>query len=286
MTYRTYATPTGYNLPKQAFPRFGYDVSANLWLPARMGKNAAVLAGPASFSGDFGALAVALGLNPVGYWRGDLGLSKTGSVVNTWANQITGGTAFGNILEGASTVGVGNTAAGVGLRPSVLSNGTTQYGKTVTVPQPLAAPATTPLAYYAVMRSPVLPGANAFYIGNSFSFAVLQLNGTTNIEQYNGTGQATTLVTNNWGRLAAAFSGSASDFMQWGVNKQTGASSGNGVGSNNPLGIHASYDGTLPGNFDSALILALHATPAALAAAMPALDAAVDIWFGAGNVLH
>ena len=218
----------------------------------------------------------------VGYYRSDLGLSTTGSVVNTWANQSTSANKFGNCVEGSAGVGIGSVTAGVGGKAGVASNATTQYGKITTVPSPLVAPATTPLNMYIVARSTALPSANSILVGNSgFNFTIVQLPSSLTVEMYNGAAQATALVTNAWARARASFTGTTSDEIKWGsAAAVTGTSCLNNPSGTLSMGVFAAENGGNVSPWEIALLLLSTASAASFKAAAPTLDAAVTAFYG------
>ncbi len=260
------------------------------FLPSRLGRRGSTRVASGGFNGNFGALldSLAGAGTTVGYYRGDLGLTLTGAIVNAWANQIVGASAFGPVLEGGAGVGLGSTTAGVGGRAAIASNGSTRYGRITTVPQPLLVPAVSPLNYLAVMRSLVAtPGAHAFLLGVSFNFTWFQPSGTNNIAQFNGTAQQTTAQTiNTWGRGVAGFSGTTSDAVKWGAGATvSGVNSGNNGGGIAPIGVFASFDGSLPGTWECALLMFSRAPIASFLAALPGMDAAITSYYGGSVVV-
>lgn len=242
--------------------------------------------GSSAFDGNFGALLDSLcgAGTTVGYWRGDLGVHLTGSIANQWDNQISGGSAFGPVIERTAGVGIASVSAGVGGKVSLVSNGTTQGGAIVTIPYPLGAPATTQLHYYIVAKSAVgTPGTDGFLIGSSYGYSLYKLNGSANtLRSFNGAVQDATMVSGSWGRIRKSWTGSGSDILKWGSGADVVGSTGNSGGSVNPLSVFDNGGGAFGSIWDCALILMSRATLSNFTAAMSALDTAVTDYFGAG----
>ena len=212
-------------------------------------------------STNFGALMPSC----IGYWRGDLGLHTTGSIVNTWDNQVAGA---GNITEHSAGVGIANVGTGVGGKPSLAPNGTTQAGDYTLA---LVAPATTNFHVYAVYTIPNA-GANQVLVSDS-SLDLLVFAAPSSgalLQGYDGSFLSCAESYNTWARGRVSFTGSASDVIKWGsATPVTGASMGNAASSGTR---HLFYDGSTNWmHGELALLLFSSASLATFLAALPAL---------------
>lgn len=243
-----------------------------------------------TFNGDFGAYldTLAGAGTTVGYYRGDLGLSLTGSVVNTWANQIPAGAGvFGNAVEFTGGVGLGTVSTGVGGHAGVAGGASSRSGLIATSPNPLVAPATTPLHVYAVVNIPVgTPGTDQILTTyNSGAYGIYKLNGSPNTLRTNcGSVQDAAIVSGSWSRLRKSFTGSASDILKVGAGANVVGSTGNTAGTGTSIGLFAYQNGAQPSPWDVVLLMFSRATLANFSAAVPLMDAVVTSYFG-GTVL-
>jgi hypothetical protein len=249
-----------------------------LWLGTKAGPS-----GPAPFDGNFGAITPGVSL----YLRGDLGLSLTGAVVNQWANQAGAAT---NMVEKTAAAGCGNTGTGVGGRAAVVTNGLTQAG---TYTLACAAPGTTPTFYYLISKQSrtSLPGQPQRVLGFSSSNDLLLYQDATSdtLRQYGTSGfqDVGAPITHVWARTAVLFSGSVSDRIKWGNRALvTGVSCQVAVpGTTTHLFCHDVGSNTYNQGEFGLILNATGVTPANWTASLATLDAAVDSWFGAGNIL-
>lgn len=245
--------------------------------PGRLNRRRAT-AGTPPFNGNFGALVPGL----LQYIRSDLGLTKTGPVINKVASQGGSLGTAGDIVEGSVTVGVANATVGLNGIPGFSNNGTTQYGVyQFTSP----APATTPLFRYTVFRS-ANTAARQYMDANSVLTVVsFREASATDVEMYGGAAiQANAPVGGNvWGRTYCLFTGSTSDTIKWGSNTPaTGVNTGNTATGGAGRGIFAFENGTAISSTQEWLLHVQGAgvTPANLAAVVAALDAGVASLYG------
>lgn len=234
------------------------------------------------FGGDFGSITPSC----VGYWRGDLGLGLTSTTVNSWANQIAAGAGIaGNAIEVSSTVGMGITDAGIGGRAAISSNGTTHGGKYAYVGP---TPATTNFHIYCVYQA-ANKGSSQVITGTAANELLLwEPGGAGNVGIYDANQLNTTRTANTWARFRASFTGATSgtnDKVKWGSTAEASGFAGNGISTTTNRGIFSDEAGGQKLQGKIALMLLSTAAEATWVAALPALDAAVTSWFGAGNVL-
>jgi hypothetical protein len=233
-------------------------------------------AGP-TFDGNFGALMPGVAL----YLKSDLGVTKTGSTVNAWANQAG---AASNVAEGSAGVGLAAATGSLNGKQTLISNGTTHFGTFSGLG--FVAPATANWHVYAVARFLTNnPAGNHYLTGaNDFSIVITQLAGQNNCELYNGATVIQTTALNTWARFRISCTGSTSDVWRWGATQTTGASFGNQTPSS-ARGLFAAQNGTAKGTWEVALLLMGAAPLATMNAAMAALDAGVASDYGVGVAL-
>lgn len=280
MTYsNVYQSPPGYQVPPSPYSNNSYGDS---YAPALIGKTRGAL--PSGFNGNFGALLASLvGLSNVAtYRRADLGLTKTGAVVNRWANLL--GTSS-DAVEGGAGVGIGNVAVGPNGKPSIKPNGTTQYG-TYTLTGAVA-PATLNYHAYLVENS-IDSGVSQVLLGNSGNNGLIwQRASAGDLALYNNSN----LIENGrvagvWARSRASFTGSTAantDIAKWGNVAQTAGNAGNAA-ITPARGILGFQDGTDPSKSSLYLVLEWFGPVATASAAIPVLDKAVNSWLK-GTVL-
>jgi len=242
----------------------------------------------ATFSGDFaGIFSAGAGLTVDASWYGWAGLHSTGSVVNTWDNQV--GT-YGSIAEGSAGIGIGSTTT-VGGRVAVVANGTTQYGTVLDNPV-RPAPGTTNVHYYTIYRSlPTTPGGQAHLWGQSGFVQPLFQNASDQLSVYAASSLASTGATSNtWARCRASLTGATSgtaDKIKWGSAAEVGGFAGNNAGgAGNSHGLFATESGTNKGAFALALHIIVRGPIASFLTQAALADAQIDNWFGAGVIQH
>lgn len=238
------------------------------------------------FAGDFGALVPGC----VQYMRGDLGLGLTSTVVNSWANQVSGAGAASSMAEKTATVGIGSVGSGIGGRASVVTNGSSQAG---TYSRTRAAPGTTPTFMYLISKqsrtslggSPqrVLSeiGTNNFLLYQDAASDHLRQFGDTSFQQVGSD------ITHVWARTALLFVGSTADRIKWGnLAEVTGTKVQNAAGGSSSLSFcFDSTSGTYNQGEFGLILEGTGVNAGNYAATLAALDAAADSWFTTGNVL-
>lgn len=205
-------------------------------------------AGGGGSSGNFGAVFTAQGLTVLHYIRSDLGLTKTGSIINSWAAQ-TGPT----ITELTGAAGIGSAGTGLNSHPSIISNGSTQVG---TYTLALPAPGTTPTFIWFVARLLSAPNTpNILFTDSALAgYSVFVNNGTTNMYINDGSGAIgpVTMATNTWGcgEIVAANNG-ATDTIKFGAGAALNTGFQIGNNSSSTRGIFGSPSGgAVKGNFE------------------------------------
>ena len=230
------------------------------------------------FAGDFGALFNANGLTVDGYWRGDLGKSVTGSIVNSWANQLG---VMPSIVEGSAGVGVASVTTGPG-RAAMAANGSTQYGTFLDNPQ-RPAPGTTNVHYYVVYRTITTPAAQQHLIGSGGFVQPIYFASNDQPNMYAGTPVATvSAAVNTWARLRASFTGAVAgtaDKIKWGSAAEVGGFAGNNGGAANTHGLFATETGTAKVNAEIALLLMVRGPIANFLTQAALADTACGTWF-------
>jgi hypothetical protein len=215
-------------------------------------------------------------------WKSTSGVGQAANLVDTWTGMFAG-----HILSntgGAARPSYIATDATLGNKPTITGDGVAQYLRTTTYgpANPTVAPSLTliigkQVTYTSGRR--LLGGA-----ASSQSQYVVYQNGVSPaINQFNGAnGPSNTAWTlDTWKRLAAYFSGSASDFLDVGSTLGTPGSSGTGAGGG-AFTLFASGLITLFSNWTAAEVV--HVTRDLTAPERAAFDAYVTAEYGAGLV--
>lgn len=221
---------------------------------------------PSSFNGNFGGLFTGV----LQYLRSDLGLGKTGSIVNTWADQSGNGV---NVTEGIPTVGIGTVTTGLNSHAGIAGGTGGQYGNFIL---DFVAPGTTPIFFWGVIRL-ISTSAQGWLTGSQSAAAVIYNTGA-NATGYNTNSVAVAETVGAWGRIECAFTGSTSDYIKFG----SAITSGSTFGNIDPLpsrGLFATaVFGTNPGNYEVLTLVTLNNVPSL--AQLNAASAAAQTFYG------
>ncbi len=181
----------------------------------------------------------------VGWWRSDLGVNRTGSVVDSWTNQVAGGPAW-TATGTARPTYLANDGAFAG-RPSLAWEVTDdQMVTTLAAP----APGTTSRYYLLVAQNLGLAaGTGTLISGDGGTSHLILRNGAdaaSQLSMYSGTFQqgASNFPLSGAARtIQAGFTNSTADFLKIGASNTTGTSSGNGSAASMRLGAFSAGAG-------------------------------------------
>jgi hypothetical protein len=223
--------------------------------------------------------ATILGANLLVWLRSDLGVTESGGVVSTWADQSGNGH---NFTQGtAANRPAYNATGGPNSTPSILFDGANDglINSTLNLP----APATTPTFFWLIFRQVtwtntdrVFSAATGMFLGQNSASPGLRpvnaANGTLN----------NSLPINTYTRGEVFFNEDTTDYSKFGgAAAATGADCGNtdpAIG----LGIGSATGGGLPSNIEVCEFVVANVLPSA--GQLSALDAYVTSRYGAGLV--
>jgi hypothetical protein len=223
------------------------------------------------FNGDFKALLPGWSF----LVQSDLGISATGSVVDSWTDQQGG-------IVGTSPTGAQKpiVIAGPNGRPAIQS--VSGQNTSVAFAFAMAAPAAGTVAHwvYAVFRQDAWTLNSALFgsPGSEFVLRVLQFDSTPKIGQAQTTSVSGTAI-GTYGRMIAYWGSLGSDFIRYGANTSTTANVGN-VG-NTSITLFNQLN-ALPSRLSLCMFGVRPIAAIPTAPQLAALDAAVTSYYGAG----
>jgi hypothetical protein len=223
------------------------------------------------FAGNFASLFSSVSV--LQYLRSDLGLSVTGSVVNSWADQS--GNAR-NVSEGTAGVGIGGVTTGLSSHAGIGSNGSTQFGKYTQF-----EPANPYCILWVgrLLATPSSPGQLFGDNGGAAGNVTFATGGSNNLYINNGGTLGPLLqTTSQWIRGIARFVNDGNDYLKAGSSTSSTGSAGNAAGSG-PRGIFARGGGGAPLSYELLLRLVLSGEPNS--SEKTAFDSAVTSFYGA-----
>lgn len=159
---------------------------------------------------NYGAIFAAHGLTVVHYLRSDLGLHKTGSIVNAWDGQI-GPT----ITELSAGVGIGTAGPGLSGFADFASNGTTQGGTyTLALPAPTSLVGVFDWHLVNVISCPTSTSA----LDSDGSFRLTTTCNTTVFSAFDGGAISANMSVSAWSCVETAFDNTVNSYLKFGAN--------------------------------------------------------------------